>query len=266
MATEFNREELMRKHSKLIVVAFTAVMVLTFFSLSFLERKVWSSTPSQQARPFKVVQNKTRSFEVVQTRQLDGGEGAELSLRNGYDKNVTAYVVSANGLISLVDFLYSDAEDERKIAPGGVYSRNLSFVESPDTPDLATQQNLGIKILAVMFDDKTGDGDPELIARILDMRMGSKIQSARILQILKETLNSSRTTDDTLFDTLRARMSALPTDSERAISPSSRARLKTERDDVLWWLERLKNSPTHLTSQERIARLREHYESLVARL
>lgn len=203
------------------------------------------------------VQNKTRSFELTQARRnrdIDVS-GPELSLRNGYDKTITACAVSVNGLIALIDFVYSDSEghDQRAIAPGAVYTRWFSYGVRSVNRSGAAQEDFDINVLAVVFDDKSSDGDEKAVASILYDRMRSKRLLTRIVDLLNENLNSRRTIDDTVFDELISRISSLSSDPGDA----------SDKNDVLQWLGELNHG---LSSSERIVRVKETCESLVARL
>ncbi|HXU37353.1 MAG TPA: hypothetical protein VN937_13410 [Blastocatellia bacterium] len=199
------------------------------------------------------VLNKTRSFELTDARQnLDvGGRRVELSLRNGYDKNITAWAVSVNGLLNTMDFVYSEGEDRIGIIPEAIYTTTFGFVQNHQ--GVAARQDLDIKVLAVVFADKSGDGDQQLVAGLLDWRRKSKERLTRIVALLDRDLNSLRTIDDTAFNGVKSRLSSLAVPSH---GPN-------ERDDVLRWLGEHHGD---LSPRERIERVKETCESLLARL
>src|SRR6185369_17584646 len=171
--------------------------------------KVQTSTGKQTNGPR--IQNRTQSFEVAQVIPIVGENGAVgLSLRNRYNKNITACSVSVNGSITEVDFAFSELEDQRGLSPESVYEQKYSFARRVNKS--AARQNLDISILAVVFDDKTGDGDPKFVTEILDTRLGSKIQLTRIIALLNDALNLPRVPYEAV-DTLKARISSLPVDS-----------------------------------------------------
>ncbi|HXU35793.1 MAG TPA: hypothetical protein VN937_05475 [Blastocatellia bacterium] len=206
------------------------------------------------------IQNRTRSFEVVQVSPSVGENGeVELSLRNRYSKNITACAVSVNGSITEVDFAFSELEDQRGLSPESVYEQKYSFARRVNKS--AARQNLDISILAVVFDDKTGDGDPKFVTEILDTRLGSKIQLTRIIALLNDALNLPRVPYEAV-DTLKARISSLPVDSANSTSETAREGLRNQKSDALRRLE----SQTSLNPQERIRTLKDIYESLAARL
>ena len=201
------------------------------------------------------VQNKTRAFEVTRARRnLDiDGAGPELSLRNGYDKNITAFAVSVNGLIGQIDFVYCDSEGEAgpPIAPGAVSTRGFGNVRR--SVNTAAEPEYDIRVLAVVFDDKTSDGDEKAVASILYNRLRTKRLITGILDVLDGDLNSLLTVDENVLDELSARISHLSSDPANA----------SETSDVLLWLHQ---SDRGLSPRERIIRVKEICERLVARL
>ena len=209
-------------------------------------------TPQIQSITPRVLNN-TRSFELTDARQnLDvGGRRVELSLRNRYDKNITAWAVSVNGLLNTMDFVYSEGEDRIGIIPEAIYTTTFGYVQNHQ--GVAARQDLDIKVLAVVFDDKSGDGDQQLVAGLLDWRRKSKERLTRIIALLDRDLKSLATIDDTAFNGVRSRLSSLAVPSH---GPN-------ERDDVLRWLG---EHDRDLSPRERIERVKETCENLLARL
>lgn len=190
------------------------------------------------------VKNSTRSFALTQAREDRGVDEArpELSLRNEYDKNITACAVSVNGLISIIDFVYSEGKDQVGIAPEAVYTRRFSYARSVNPAD-ASRLDLDINVLAVVFDDRSSDGDPKVVEGIFVERKKSKRRLASIVDLLNEHLDSRRSSDDTGFDELRARISSIPSDAQSS----------NEKEDVLRWLGQLDRT---LSPRERTKRLK----------
>lgn len=201
------------------------------------------------------VQNETRAFEVTRARRnLDiDGAGPELSIRNEYDKNITAFAVSVNGLLVMSDFAYSENEDHRTIAPGVVYTRGFGTIRR--NVDLAAggREDFDIKILAVLFDDKCSDGDDKGVAFLLDNRRKSKRILIRIIDVLNEGLDPVRTIDDTSTAELRSRISSLSSNPDDA----------SDINDVLRWIDQ---SDKTLSPSERLVLVKKTSERLVARL
>jgi hypothetical protein len=251
------RSKAFLRSSSVPIVVF-AVLVL-FLSIGAARKS--GSQPGNQDWTQKLqsitprVQNKTRSFEITRARQNRGvsGSGPELSLRNGYDKNITAFAVSVNGLIALSDFVYSESEDGRAIAQGAVYTRWFGNVRRSAHRPAPAQEDFDIEVLAVVFDDKSSDGDKEAIGFLLDQRLKSKRLLTRVVDLLNEDLDSSRTSDDTMSAELRSRISSLSDD------PSD----SSDINDVLRWISQ---TASGLSSSERTVQVKEICENLISRL
>jgi len=223
--------------------------------------RISGSGPKQQDATAQIqsitprVQNKTRSFELTQAPRNRGLEGAgpELSLRNGYDKNITACAVSVNGLRSTTDFAYSEDQHRRAIAPGAVYTRGFSYVVRSINRETVAEPGFDINVLAVVFDDKSSDGDESAVASILYDRRKSKRLLKRIVELFSRDLSSLRTIDDTAFDELRSRISPLSSDPGDS----------SDINRVLRWLDQ---SDQGLSPRQRIIQVKEICANLVDRL
>lgn len=217
------------------------------------------STRSSTSR----IQNKTHSFEVTQATANPGANGCiQLSLRNGYHRRITAYGISANKLITIIDFLYGDGEDQPGIAPDAVHTRPVCVPKAVD-PNVASKEGREILVQAVIFDDGTGDGDPEFIADILNRRRGSKIQLTRIIDVVKRVLTSGKTIDNTALEALKSEVSALTTDSQGSMAESDS--LRGQKQAALSLLDNLTHSGSR-DVRETIIHFEEMCERLVARL
>lgn len=253
-----DRRQTLFRSSRFSIVMLVGICTL-ILGTGWINRRGPNRLPTQKRPPR--LQNKTNSFEVVQIKTEN--DGVELALKNGYTKNITAYAISVNRLLSQVDFLYSEREeDQRGIAPGFVYTTNAGIDRSSNR-DVAAQEGIDIRVLAVVFDDRTGDGDPKSVAEILEMREGSKKQLARIIGVVNEVLNSTATVDDGTIDQLISQISSLPTESVGSIAKSTG--LRGEKDGALQRLDSLANSKSQ-PAGEMISRFRVACEKLLARL
>jgi hypothetical protein len=199
------------------------------------------------------IRNKTRALEVTQTNSVmlknDREDGVELSLKNGYDKTITAFAISVNGLITEADLVYSEVEEQSGIAPKGVHTTRFSSARSGN-PAIAAKEKLVIIVLAVIFDDKSSDGDPTPVTAMLNMRQKSKVELTRIVDEFDKALNSEEVIESSIIDKLKSRISSLPTESSG------------EKEDTL----RRLNLPDGLSPLAKIRRLKETYKNLAARL
>lgn len=244
---------------RIVIITLVSVCVLV---LGVGARRKSGNRPAKQDKTAQIesinpqVQNKTRSFELIQARRnrsIDAA-GPELSLRNGYDKNITAFAVSVNGLLVSPDFVYSENEDWRSIAPGAVYTSGFGYVVRSVNPafPVAAPKDFDINVLAVVFDDGSSDGDEKAAAGILYARLKSKRILTRIVDLLDGDLNS-RAMDYTLFDELKSRISSLSNDPADA----------SDINDVLRWLGQ---SDHGLSPSERTVGVKQTCENLLARL
>jgi hypothetical protein len=201
------------------------------------------------------IQNQTRAFEVLQTSDLiqtrANDDSVRLSLRNGYDKRITAFALLVNGAISMTDFIYSQGEDQRGIIPESVYTEEFAFAR-PGGQDTAAQQSLAINVLAVVFDDKSSDGDTKSISAILNARRESKTQLTSIVRSLNKALDSLGGIDKITLDRLKTEILSIPINSP----------FSNEKEDVLRRLDQ----PDNPNPRETLLHLKATCESLLARL
>jgi len=112
----------------------------------------------------------------------------EVTIKNGYKKDITAVAASAGeGQSFHTDYIYAEAEPDQKLAPG----MSDIFLYAPSRLSGIKPQ---IVVSAVIFSDRTSQGDPGEVREILDKRLGMKIQLDRInpyLERLDKVKNSS---------------------------------------------------------------------------
>lgn len=251
------RAEAFSRNRTALIIALWSSSARSFSVSAPRERAGMSRKNKTGRRKYKALRHeftitRVHSNSLMQDRILDvGGRRVELSLRNGYEKNITAWAVSVNGLLNTMDFVYSEGEDRIGIIPEAVYTTTFGYAQNHHA--VAARQDLDIKVLAVVFDDKSGDGDQQLVAGLLDWRRKSKERLTRIVALLDRDLNSLGAIDDTAFNGVKSRLSSLAVSSH---GPN-------ERDDVLRWLG---EHARDLSPRERIERVKETCESLLARL
>jgi hypothetical protein len=164
------------------------------------------------------VKNETESFELlgaeIEVEDIkERGVKYEvliLRMRNNSKKAITAYSYSTNdGSYRESDFILGDSP----IAPEAIYNLRINM-QSIEIPGKATSDHPTVTILAVVFDDRTAEGDFNAVDAIFNDRLGQKIQLERINALLDETLNSPERDSPAVCDILRARIEALPTKRE----------------------------------------------------
>lgn len=175
-----------------------------------------------------------------------------LSLRNDYDKTITAFSVSSSGVITRNEML----DSEHVIAPGSI-TKGEYELPSPSRPDK------GLTILAAVFEDGTSDGGHIFIQQILDARAGKQSQLARILSILEETAITSKNIDSKeKWQTVRLRIAQLP-DCEKNRSFEFCAAFKDEKELALHkikQLEQVRQERGDEVAQQVMSSIKERYE------
>jgi hypothetical protein len=232
-----------------------------------------------------IIANKTSGFEVIESKTAQGM--VELSFRNAYKKSITAYVVSIGDHFTFTEeFIYSEVDFA--IRPGEPLTKGI-----PLPFDLSSKQTVPLTILAVVFEDRTGEGDQEILRGIEDERLGEKVQVMRILSLLEEVpaqANDSRQ-EMAIAKRLKSRAESALSKGEaetladlksvkpRGAGPDLEVRsdlseqfkngLQTGRETILRKIYELKEADQpHNDSylNEQMARLKEYYRKLIARL
>jgi hypothetical protein len=141
-------------------------------------------------------------FKIVRVEVQ--GNVVRLSLRNDYDKAITAFSVSSSNIITRKELVAS----HRVIAPGATETDRYEL------PSLS-EPNKGLIVLAAVFDDGTTAGEFKYINQILDARAGTQAQVNRILPILEDALPTRKNAGiPPQWQTLKLRIEQLPESEE----------------------------------------------------
>ena len=178
------------------------------------------------------VENRTNSLEVVSVDKAIEQGVFVLALRNRYPRPITGYKFSVGDSIE-----YTERLNSKWIEPGGEAREFL-----PLQVGLATK---GIKILAVIFDDESTDGDPRFVREINDRREGARIQRRRTLSHLKRVINSGDFDLLTALSGLESALAPLSPDECRDLSADKVAGISSERFMVLQELNRIRMISGH---------------------
>jgi hypothetical protein len=123
------------------------------------------------------VLNLTRGLAVVKLEKHVDQDLIHVVFRNDYEKIITAYKVSVgSGTIASECLSVQETGDLVPFRPGEVREEMYPLQIDVET--------LGIKILAVVFDDKTSDGVPKYVQEMEEYRRGLKIGIKHALQLL----------------------------------------------------------------------------------
>lgn len=211
---------------------------------------IWPAWAYRNQGQSLLANNRTSGFQVVDM-QVRGNQ-LQLSLRNNYSKNITAYTISVGNVRAEEDFIYSN----RVIAPGEVYTVNTPISSSdPST-----------SILAVVFEDGTSDGEASVAAAIRDRRQGEKAQLTRILPLIENALRLSDSELPRALSELPSRISSLPAIASAGRSREFRSGLRNGSEDALRTIQRISQATDYLNLREELIRIQAHYSRAISKL
>ncbi|MGA9994505.1 MAG: hypothetical protein WBP93_03770 [Pyrinomonadaceae bacterium] len=234
---------------------------LTTFALilalaTVLGAVMWSSG-AKSRQPQNIasqVVNRTQSLQLIRAER--NSNSTALLLRNVSAKGIAAYTISVGEVKVEEDFVYSG----NVIAPGDLYTANV-----PSTsPDAET------KILSVIFDDKTGDGDPDAITATKKRRSAEKAQLTRILPLLHNILSLPDAKLMAALKNLKTQVASLPASSDED-SLEIRNGLNNGKEDVIQALRRFesKQGPQGINAdnlRQELLRIQERTQSGIDKL
>lgn len=203
--------------------------------------------------------NKTRSFEVASYKV--SGEDMEVTFKNNYDKSINGFCVIVGtreeGSFAYVELIYSDFLTE--ILPGETFTYRTGVDEK-----LYIE---GLTVSAVLFTDRTGDGDPELIAEGQDKREGERFQLSKGLELLKATMDSSPADYVSGLENLKKDISSFETDNKTK-SNAYNYGLQTGRGTLMRYIERLgiERSTDGTVAKQKLSELQSKLEKFILKL
>ena len=160
------------------VYVFAAVLL---FALSVL--LITKSVPSKTAQSANIsVLNKTSAFQVLSAQQVN--DRLSLSLKNNSAHTVTAFVITVGSEYRITeDFITSEIPDRIGIKSQKTFEKTYPIPETLRTAPVTLQ--------AVVFENKTGDGDPIIFEDVRDNHLGQAVQLKRFLKVLDKHVNAS---------------------------------------------------------------------------
>ncbi|HVF90675.1 MAG TPA: hypothetical protein VNH22_11460 [Blastocatellia bacterium] len=173
------------------------------------------------------IENRTKGLTLITLEKES--EYLIAKFRNDYDKIITGYQVSV-GIGSIQTQLLSESD---QLLPGAIRKEILPLQVDLD--------KYGIKILAVIFDDRTSEGDVNSIHEMSDYRAGVKLQrlhSLALLQNIQKLAASGIKFNLSEFETGGI---ALSKEEEEKLSPNVKLGFRTERNRFQRVFGNLKN-------------------------
>jgi preprotein translocase subunit YajC len=162
----------------------------------------------------------------------------EVTMKNGYEREVTAIVASAGNSQSFRrDYAYAEAEVDQKLAPGA----SDMFLYSPTRRSGVLPK---IVVSAVVFADGTSKGDRSEVMEVLEKRVGMKIQLNRINPHLESLSNVKGSLIRSKLEALKRIAEALPIDKGNGSPMSSgvESGLRHGRAFILKYLSNLETA------------------------
>ncbi len=164
------------------------------------------------------IANHTQSFKLLGSELSEDQDGVSLRLQNRYDKKITAFQLSF-GIVTLKRELIYDEKDW--IQPDQI----ITFKNEAE-PELDSR---GIEILAVIFDDGTGDGAAKAIKAIREYRSGMKTAIKEALPQLEKILSNQKETLASAIEKVSSGISALPEIPEPSLPYDTRVGIHDQR-------------------------------------
>jgi hypothetical protein len=176
-----------------------------------------------QSRIGVTVENKTTSLLVTKAEIESSGRSVRLAIRNATNKNIDWFRISFGAGLSIeTDFTFAD---KAILAPEESYE---------DTYPISTDSGkLEVTIVSVVFEDKTVDGDVASARWLMDKRSGQKMELARLLPLLNQTINA-RDKDQASLSLLDLESEiSQPEDRSDLLPEAKRIGVRTARERVL---------------------------------
>ena len=228
-------------------------MIVVFGSACYFAQGSWSSSRrgvsgqgQEGPKPLRL-ENRTSAFEVVGVEKV--GQRARLTLKNNYDRPITAFSLSM-GMGGIDVELFPEA-----IAPGATH------VEAFTLPPTATPESV-VEVSAVVFDEEMGDGDFRFLRRITERRLGKRLAAAAIYPHLQRAAAALEDDGDLLsaVSDAKAALSTLA-GPEQWMSPDVKGGFRSEKELIKIQLDELdassRNGLDHQQIRWRLGYLKE---------
>ena len=201
--------------------------------ISIFGPSIKSNVAPRQFNP--TVRSEVSKLEIIQTGML-GPNALQVIMKNGYSKDITAVVAAiGNHKTTRTDYIFAELEHRQQLSPGA--TDEFSY-----TIDSIEEENIVIK--AVLFSDMTREGDFREIRKVLDKRLGVKIQLARFNSHLENLSKVDDKRVQTEFQKARQVAENLPirTDSNAPMSRTLEFGLKHGRAMIILYLSKMNNT------------------------
>lgn len=241
----------MKRKTLLLNSAFL-LAILTAFCLVVLASGAWSSRARVNPQGSTGITDATGAFQIVSA--TPERNAIRLVIRNISARRINAYSISLDA--------------EARI--GKDFTRNNTVIEQGGTDELlipfAASPPQNITIITAIFDDDTFAGDSQIAESFLVERQGVRMQTQRILALLRTHLAATESRAD--LAGLYSQLSALPTRQAAGESPHIGAGLHSAKEEILHIVRELMDTEQGAETgrvRRRLARVAEGYERRMSR-
>jgi hypothetical protein len=146
-----------------------------------------------------------------------------VSLRNDYHKSITGYKIWNGVGTGYTEYL--TGSEESVLQPGEVREEIY--------PVQVGLEQSGFKLLAVIFDDGSAEGNPKYVEEIRDYRAGMKMQRRHALQLLESIGSGGTASLSEVLEAVKSKISVLSNDEEQKLPRHIKFGIDDERDRLL---------------------------------
>jgi hypothetical protein len=206
--------------SRLVVVFGIGLVVMAVFGLSTKSVGLFGTPPGED--------DQNRSLQLVSTTIMEGR--VKVSLKNTSAKIINGIVLDINGGAFQIEFLDADDLSRQGLTPGGIYEEWFALQKRTD--------EVTVTVIAVTFDNLSGEGDAESIKQITDTRLGVKKQLLRFSGVLQKVIRSNDADSPAIFARLKSEVNNLP-DEDPEDSLGMKIGQRKAKDQVRHEIERV---------------------------
>ncbi|MBI3653595.1 MAG: hypothetical protein HY231_21400 [Acidobacteria bacterium] len=210
-------------------------VVIFFICGALFSLGIWTSKAKskQPQNDIPKVKNETESFYLENIERRE--KRLILKMKNISGKGITAYSFSTNEN-EKQDFDYSISG--HVIKPGEIEEIEISL-DNLSPRDGVANKNSTIRILAIVFEDHSSEGDFNIANEIRDHRLGEKNYIQRINQYIEEVLTSPKLDPSTALKMLKSHIALVSEDTYPKFSFAYRMGLRSAKRNILYLLENL---------------------------
>jgi hypothetical protein len=164
------------------------------------------------------IKNAAKGLTVINTEIMD--RDIKVTLRNNYHKTITAFRVSVGESIMGTELFASDNESNF-LLPGSEIVEIYSY-----QPEI---EKSGLNVLAVIFEDRTTDGDLQNVEEMQEQRLGRKMLRRNAVRLLEKALKLKPAELSTAIVNLESELLPVSENELKELPPNVESGLRAER-------------------------------------